>query len=151
MAKDKLSLNQIRFVTEYVKDGNAKRAAIAAGYSERSAKQIGHDLLTENPDIVTLIEELRSKLVEDAGYDLKAAVKEIDSDLKLARENKNMMAVSKMLELKAKLHDLLTIKIKFEPVDISAALKAAEGRLLPFNYLEATYKDDSEDEEDKNV
>jgi len=36
---------QRRFVKEYVKDHNATAAARRAGYSERSAKQTGYDLL----------------------------------------------------------------------------------------------------------
>src|SRR5262245_32159797 len=34
-----------RFVREYVRCGSAKRAAVLAGYSGRSAKQLGHSLL----------------------------------------------------------------------------------------------------------
>ena len=36
---------QQRFVQEYLIDLNATQAAIRAGYSERTAEQIGHQLL----------------------------------------------------------------------------------------------------------
>ncbi|MHC4258967.1 MAG: terminase small subunit [Planctomycetota bacterium] len=38
---------QVAFCREYVKDWNAKEAAIRAGYSEHTAKQQGHRLLTK--------------------------------------------------------------------------------------------------------
>ena len=42
-----MSDKQKRFVEEYLIDGNATRAAIAAGYSERTARQAGARLLTK--------------------------------------------------------------------------------------------------------
>ncbi len=42
---NKLTVKQALFVTEYLKTFNATRAAIAAGYSERSAAVIGHENL----------------------------------------------------------------------------------------------------------
>ncbi len=37
-----------KFVSEYVKDGNATKAAIRAGYSAKSARVTGHRLLTND-------------------------------------------------------------------------------------------------------
>ncbi|MDP9476526.1 MAG: terminase small subunit, partial [Actinomycetota bacterium] len=51
----KLSARQEAFVAEYVKDRNATRAAIRAGYSERTARSIGHENLTK-PDIAAAVE-----------------------------------------------------------------------------------------------
>lgn len=45
-----LTAKQERFVAEYLVDGNATRAAIAAGYSERTGARIGSELLTK-PDV----------------------------------------------------------------------------------------------------
>lgn len=42
---DGLTAQQRRFVAEYLKDGNATQAAIRAGYSKKSAEQIGYQLL----------------------------------------------------------------------------------------------------------
>lgn len=47
---------QIRFCDEYLIDLNATQAAIRAGYSEKTAKAIGCELLTK-PDIQTYIQE----------------------------------------------------------------------------------------------
>lgn len=44
----KLTEKQKTFVDEYLLDLNATQAAIRAGYSPRSASDIGHDLLNKN-------------------------------------------------------------------------------------------------------
>ncbi len=54
----KLSARQEAFVAEYVKDRNATRAAIRAGYSERTARSIGHENLTK-PDIAAAVERAK--------------------------------------------------------------------------------------------
>jgi len=52
---------QERFCQEYSKLGNATQSAINAGYSERSAKQVGHRLLT-NDDVKQRIRELQGEI-----------------------------------------------------------------------------------------
>lgn len=51
---------QLRFCEEYIKDHNATQAAIRAGYSANSAKQIGSKLLTK----VDLQEKIRETAEE---------------------------------------------------------------------------------------
>lgn len=57
---------QKRFCEEYVIDWNATRAAIAAGYSEKTAAQIGAENLIK-PDIAAYIEEIQKDLSKLAG------------------------------------------------------------------------------------
>jgi phage terminase small subunit len=52
---------QERFCQEYSKLGNATQSAINAGYSERSAKQVGQRLMT-NDDIKQRIRELQGEI-----------------------------------------------------------------------------------------
>ena len=47
-----------KFCNEYIKDMNATRAAIRAGYSEKTARSQGSTLLT-NPNIKSRVAELR--------------------------------------------------------------------------------------------
>lgn len=61
----KLQRRHIKFCQEYVKDFNITRAAIRSGYSERSARQVGHRLLTYD-DIGTEIERLMSERATEA-------------------------------------------------------------------------------------
>ena len=71
---------QQRFVEEYLIDLNATQAAIRAGYSEKTAKEIGSENLTK-PNIAKAIQEAQSKRTEetqiDSAYVLKRLV-EID-------------------------------------------------------------------------
>jgi phage terminase small subunit len=56
-----LTTKQDRFVEEYVIDFNASRAAISAGYSEKTARSIASELLTK-PDIRSAIKQHLDKL-----------------------------------------------------------------------------------------
>ena len=58
-----LTPKQQRFVEEYLVDLNATQAAIRAGYSEDSARAIGHENLTK-PDIAAAIEAAKKRLSE---------------------------------------------------------------------------------------
>ena len=58
-----LTPKQQRFVEEYLIDLNATQAAIRAGYSEKTAKSVGHENLTK-PDIVKAIQEAQNKRAE---------------------------------------------------------------------------------------
>lgn len=62
MPKTQTGLKQrrTRFVKEYLIDQNATRAAIAAGYSEKTARQQGSRLLTD-VDILSQIEKKNSE------------------------------------------------------------------------------------------
>ena len=75
-----LTPKQQRFVEEYLIDLNATQAAIRAGYSENTAKEIGCENLTK-PNIQKAIEEAKKARSEetkiDASYVLKRLV-EID-------------------------------------------------------------------------
>jgi phage terminase small subunit len=59
----KLNDRQQLFVHEYLVDRNATQAAIRAGYSEKTAKQIGSRLLT-NVDVVAAIDARRAAVSE---------------------------------------------------------------------------------------
>jgi phage terminase small subunit len=51
----------MRFCEEYIVDHNATQAAIRAGYSEKTAKQIGSENLTK-PDLAAKIKELEDSI-----------------------------------------------------------------------------------------
>lgn len=69
-----LTAKQQRFCDEYLIDLNATQAAIRAGYSSKTAKQIGQENLTK-PDLKEYIEarmaEKESKLIADQDEILK--------------------------------------------------------------------------------
>jgi phage terminase small subunit len=74
----KLTSRQQAFCEEYLIDLNALQAAIRAGYSEKTAKQIGSENLSK-PDVAKYIAELkaeRSLLTKiDAAWVLMSAKK----------------------------------------------------------------------------
>jgi phage terminase small subunit len=59
----KLTPKQARFVQEYLIDLNAAQAAIRAGYSAKTARVIGHEILTK-PDIAAAIEKAMAERAE---------------------------------------------------------------------------------------
>lgn len=61
-----LNDRQLRFCQEYVIDFNGLQAAIRAGYSEKSAKEIAAENLTK-PNIQAKISELQNKVAEKLG------------------------------------------------------------------------------------
>jgi phage terminase small subunit len=64
----KLTDKQELFAREYLKDLNATQAAIRAGYSEKTAKEVGYENLTK-PHILELVAELKAQRVEQTGID----------------------------------------------------------------------------------
>ncbi len=64
---------QVRFCEEYIIDHNATQAAIRAGYSPKTAKQIGSENLTK-PDIAEKIRELEAAI---PGKDTIASAAEV--------------------------------------------------------------------------
>ncbi|MEQ6918010.1 terminase small subunit [Halomonas aquatica] len=80
MTRVRLTPKQSRFVDEYLIDLNATQAAIRAGYSEKTARQVGAENLSK-PDIATAIDDRvqeRSERTQvDANYVLQRLV-EID-------------------------------------------------------------------------
>lgn len=66
---------QERFVEEYLIDLNATQAAIRAGYSKKTARQIGDENLSK-PDIAAAIQERRSELSEKSGVSQERIVEE---------------------------------------------------------------------------
>lgn len=67
---------QAAFVREYVKDWNATQAAIRAGYSEATAKEIGYENLTK-PHIKAAIEVRLTQIAAVAEVDAAMVVREL--------------------------------------------------------------------------
>ena len=62
-----LTAKQERFVSEYLIDLNATQAAIRAGYSEKTAGQVGFENL-KKPEIEKAISDARSRVAEKAEW-----------------------------------------------------------------------------------
>lgn len=97
MSEKKLTPKQQRFVEEYLIDLNATQAAIRAGYSERTANEIGAENLSK-PSIKSRIEAARSERSRetkiDAAWVLKRLAAEAEADVAdLYDDNSNLLPV----------------------------------------------------------
>ena len=63
MAKSNLTDKQLMFCHEYLKDFNATQAAIRAGYSKKTARQVGSENLSK-PNIQDFLNELKHEIHE---------------------------------------------------------------------------------------
>ena len=102
MAKAKqprgLSVKQRRFVEAY--DGNATAAAIAAGYSPKTARSVGQENLTK-PDIAKAIKDRENKRMKSTIL-TREERQAFWSDIIRNEDEKNIMAKLKASELLAK-------------------------------------------------
>jgi phage terminase small subunit len=113
-----LTNKQAKFLEEYLKDLNATQAAIRAGYSERSARAIGSNLLTK----VDIQEAIRQAIPDEAEVKLRIA--------RIARGEKpgvEMQHELKALELLGKAHGLFVDRQKVE-AEISGGLVFLPGK-----------------------
>jgi phage terminase small subunit len=77
ITKAKNGNNKRRFALEYLIDGNAKQAAIRAGYSPRTAKEQGCALFTD-PNVKAIIEQGQRRLVEATGMSAELVYKTLE-------------------------------------------------------------------------
>ena len=80
-----LTLKQVRFIAEYVVDGNASRAARQAGYSTRTARQIASENLTK-PDILAAIAQKKHAEAEKLELTKQDILASLMGAIDLARE-----------------------------------------------------------------
>ena len=125
---------QKRFCDFYIETGNAKEAAIRAGYSEKTAKQIGQENLTK-PDLRAYIDERLAELKNERTADaqevleyLTAVMRGEDKEATLIGVGEGAQAVVdidvgakdrlKAAELLGKRHALFTDKVDLQTGDI---------------------------------
>jgi len=104
----KLTNKQSRFVEEYLVDLNAKQAAIRAGYSEKTAAEMGYENLIK-PHVQEYIRERmdeRSKRTEITADRILEAIAEIAYDTEEIKPSDRLRA----LELLGKHQALFTEK-----------------------------------------
>lgn len=86
-----LTPKQQRFVEEYLIDLNATQAAIRAGYSEKTAKEIGSENLTK-PNIAKAIEEAQAKLSERTGITQEYVLSNIQKVIERCMQQEAVLA-----------------------------------------------------------
>lgn len=128
-----LTPKQGRFVQEYLVDLNATAAAIRAGYKEKTASQIGHNLL-QKPAISAAIQEAQADLAKRTEITQEyvlAKLKEI-ADADAADYQDSTLKYSnkiRVLELLGKHLGLFTEKITIAAID-PETVKEVEAMVL---------------------
>jgi phage terminase small subunit len=109
----RMTPKQKRFIAEYSIDLNATRAAIRAGYSKRSAAQIGERLL-RNVEISTAVQKANDKILTKAELTAEEVIQRIWDNVKRCEDPNDYQpfAVFKGLELLGKHLGLFTNKIE---------------------------------------
>jgi phage terminase small subunit len=92
-----LTEKQKRFVAEYLVDLNATKAAIRAGYSEKTARSVGSENLTK-PDIAALISERQAKVAKKAEWSAAERLLALKRITDAAEKSDPRVAVSAIAE-----------------------------------------------------
>lgn len=79
--EDEITDKQRKFCEEYIVDCNATQAAIRAGYSKKTAKQIGQENLTK-PDLKKYINEQLEKISSEKIADAKEVMEYLTTVLR---------------------------------------------------------------------
>jgi len=118
--KNKLTDKQWMFVNYYIIEMNATQAAIRAGYSEKTAKQMGAENLAK-PDIKEAIDEVRERLALAAQIDALWVLRELHRLYESAVDADNFPAAVLVLEKIGKHTDVLAFK---EQVEVKVTSKS---------------------------
>ncbi len=79
---------QARFVQEYLIDRNGAAAAIRAGYSVRSAKQIAYELLAK-PEVAEAVRQGEARVAQEAAITRGRVLAGLREAIELARERQD--------------------------------------------------------------
>jgi phage terminase small subunit len=127
----KLTPRQAKFVSEYLIDGNAARAAVAAGYATSDAKHRGWKLLNHCEAVKRAIDNARNTITQQGVYNLEKAMTETEHAIAFAVSTKSASAIPRLLELRMKLHGLLKERhdVNVRRIDIASILREARARV----------------------
>ena len=87
-----VTAKQLRFIDEYCLSHCAADAARRAGYSERTAKSIGHENLTK-PDVMAAIQARQDVTARELGLTKENVLQELLDAIAAARIQGNPMAM----------------------------------------------------------
>ena len=130
----RMTEKQKRFCDFYIETRNAKEAAIRAGYSEKTAKQIGQENLTK-PDLRAYIDERLAELKNERTADAQEVLEYLTAVMRGEYKEATLIGVGegaqavvdidvgakdrlKAAELLGKRHALFTDKVDLQTGDI---------------------------------
>jgi phage terminase small subunit len=87
-----VNARRTRFVQEYLIDRNGAAAAVRAGYSPRTARQIAYELLTV-PDIAAAVREGEAQIAREAEISRRKVLEGLQEAIELARAKRDAGAM----------------------------------------------------------
>ncbi|MBN8889213.1 MAG: hypothetical protein ABS99_05725 [Acetobacteraceae bacterium SCN 69-10] len=129
-----LTPKQARFAEEYLIDLNATQAAIRAGYSERTAKSVGHETLTI-PDVASAIQAAQDARSVATGVTADIVVRgllmEAQREGDDASHGARVQAWTTLARHLGMLNDKLTVGLSDDLLD---RIEAARARVRPLRH-----------------
>jgi phage terminase small subunit len=123
-----LTPKQQRFVDEFLLDLNATQAAIRAGYSKSTARNIACENLTK-PHIAKAVAAKRNAVSERTGFTLERLDAEIMSLYGKCRENGNYSVAARCLDLMGRRLGAFTDRAKTEQANYLDILLGAQPQI----------------------
>lgn len=118
MGEKPLNPKQTRFVAEYLIDSNATQAAIRAGYSERTARQMGAENLTK-PSIAAAIAVGTARIAGRLDITAEKVLRDIEDVRKKATADGVYASAIRASELQGKaigmFEDKLNVRFRSDP------------------------------------
>ena len=106
-----MDARQKRFVLEYVQDCNAAAAAQRAGYSQRTARNAGYRLL-QRADVQDAVAQAQAEIERGLIDSAEQVRRDLVRYCAGAEDDRNWSAMGKLVELRAKIHQMLTDRIE---------------------------------------
>lgn len=106
-----LTPKQDRFIQEYLKDLNATQAAIRAGYSEKTASEVGYENLRK-PQIAAEIAKRQDAIGHENEITVEWILGEMKSTYFEAKREGEYSAANKSLEMLGKYKGMFTEKLE---------------------------------------
>lgn len=123
-----LNERQKLFVAEYLKDPNAKGAAIKAGYSEKTAEQIGYQLLqkTSVAEAITKAQQKRERRTEITADKVLKALSDIGFNEDKERTTDRLKALELIGKHLGMYTDKMEMKAEITGADVSLVEKVKQ-------------------------
>lgn len=107
----KLTGKQKLFAEYYIQSNNATESAIKAGYSEKTAKEMGYENLTK-PHIAEYIQAYRDEVAKENKWTIERLIKEFEENHLLSKQKEDYRVSNDALKEIGKLCGMYEEKIK---------------------------------------
>lgn len=125
-----LTPKQLRWIDEFLVDGNASAAAVRAGYSERSARTIAHENMTK-PDVQAVLQARQMDVANDLLITRQGVIQGLLEAVDMGREQRNPAAMVSALREIGKILGFYAPESK--RVELTAVQTGLHGHFVEMN------------------